>query len=417
MTNSRRKFLSKSAAFGALSLGLGAGLGIYSYQRSLRLPPLHWDPRQPSTTFLVADLGQAFGSDLIQTSNKQTMHDACFRAFAPEPSLSLESVESRALHIRVNNIVTDAELQIDTERKTIITEEVNGTQRDILIELNANQKVVLNWKLAKQQSYRFASIGDSGGDKELAWCLERAHALGARFLLHLGDFNYQKGDYQRAIEQFNNSPLPVYVTIGNHDFHDNGAIYGQFLREIGPLNNSFSIGKTRYANIDTAANFLPYAGGHRGNLFEQMRLQTEFIETVAFTHRPLHDPAPEAGDAHDIGSNGERDWLINALKQVDAPTLLSGHIHIFDRTEFDGIDNIIAGQGLGHQDLIVGHDYSKMVIGEVDSDGKVTYSTANLAMPMELHCHPRIDPVKKSLMDGPRKNLIKQIEKACKQIV
>lgn len=412
MKKSRRNFIAKS------TLGLlGAGLGVYSYQRGLRLPPLHWDPRHPKSTFAMTGIDQAFGSDLIHTSNTETQVDACFRAFAPEPSLTLLSTNSQTYRIRINNVVSDAELRLDADRKTTLNEEVEGTQRNILIELNANQKVVLNWKLAKQQGYHFASIGDSGGDKELAWCLQRAHALGARFLLHLGDFNYQAGDYDRAIELFNNSPLPVYVTIGNHDFHDNGALYGQFLSEIGPLNNSFAIGKTRFANIDTAANFLPYSAGIRGKLFEQLQQQDGFTETVAFTHRPLHDPAPEGGSHHDIGSVGERDWLIHALKTIDAPTLLSGHIHIFDRTQFNGIDNIIAGQGLGHQDLIVGRDHSKMAIGHVDTDGKVTYTTAELAMPMNLHCHPRVAPVKNSLLDGPNRDLIEQIEKACKQTV
>lgn len=416
MKSTRRHFLSKSA-LGLVGLGVSGGLALYSYQRGLRLPTLHWDPLQPTSEFLLTGIKRAFGTDLIQTSNSQTQADASFRAFAPEPTLSLQSLKPQTLRFRINNVIADAELRLDADRKTTFTEQRNGTRRDVVIELNANQKVVLNWKLAKQQSYSFASIGDSGGDKELDWCLKRAHALGARFLLHLGDFNYQSGDYERAIELFNNSPLPVYITIGNHDFHENGAIYGQFLREIGPLNNSFAIGKTRYANIDTAANFLPYAAGQRGNLFEQMQQQAGFTDTVAFTHRPLHDPAPEADSNHDIGSSGERDWLVHSLKQVGAPTLLSGHIHIYDRSDFNGIDNIIVGQGLGHQDLIVGHDYSKLAIGQVDADGKVTYTTADLAMPMDIHCHPRVDPVKDSLRAGPNQELIETIEKACKHAV
>ncbi len=411
MKKSRRTFLSASAL--ALS---GLGVGLYSHRRGVRLPTLHWDPLAISPHFQITKLEAAYGSELIQTTALSSELDASFRAFAPEPSLTLISKRAQTLRLQINNVVLDAELEVRSANNKLthqVQEEVDGTRRILSVNLKANQELNLSWKLEAQQSYSFASIGDSGGDKELAWCLQRAHALGARFLLHLGDFNYQAGDYARAIGLFNNSPLPVYVTIGNHDFHENGAIYDQFLREIGPLNNSFSIGKTRFANIDTAANFLPYAAGQRGALFETMRQQADFTETVAFTHRPLHDPAPEANNEHDIGSRGERDWLVNALKQVGAPTLLSGHIHIYDRTKFDGIDNIIAGQGLGHQDLIVGRDYSKMAIGQVDHDGKVTYTTADLAMPMELHCHPRIDPVKKSLLGGPHNDLIERVNQAC----
>ena len=157
MKKSRRSFIAKST-LGLLGAGLGTGLSIYSYQRGLRLPTLHWDPRQPNTSFAITGDTQAFGSDLIQTSNTDTNIDASFRAFAPEPSLSLHSTNAQRFRIRVNNIITDAELRLDADQKITFNEEVNGTQRNILIELNANQKVVLNWKLAKQASYHLSLI-------------------------------------------------------------------------------------------------------------------------------------------------------------------------------------------------------------------------------------------------------------------
>jgi hypothetical protein len=156
---------------------------------------------------------------------------------------------------------------------------------------------------------------------------------------------------------------------------------------------------------------LPYGAGQRGQLLERLASDNNYADTVAFTHRPLHDPSE--GSHHDIGSTGERDWLIASLKKIDAKTLLSGHIHIYDRSNFDGIDNIIAGQGLGHQDLLINGDASKMVLGHVDSSGAVRYTAEPLAMPMEAHCHPRIDPVKDSLRNGEHEALLIMLEEAC----
>ncbi len=404
MPTSRRKLL-QAAAITAL------GLIGYSLNRGLRLPPFRWDPFPPSDTFIVNGAASADGTDIIQTSGLP-IYDACFRAFAPEPELTIQAGSSTSYKICVRNIASDATLEFDPSQATVI-ESQEGITRLLQLEIKSEGDVTLRWKLPRFGNYQFAAIGDTGGDRELAWCLRRAHALGARFLLHLGDFNYQDGDYERAIDLFNSSQIPVYVSIGNHDFHTNGAIYGSFLNEIGPFNHAFTIGRTRFVNIDTAAATLPVSSGQRGQLIETLAAQQQDItDTVAFTHRPLHDPQPDSD--HDIGNKRERDWLIKSLKNMGAKTLLSGHIHIYDRSDFKGIDNIIAGQGLGHQDLIVNRDYSKMVIGSVSIDGAVNYTTAPLAMPMEIHCHPRTDPVKKSLKEAPHWDAIKEIDKACK---
>lgn len=398
------RYLSLSAA-GFAALGLSA----YSYHRGIRLPTLHWDPLAISNRFQIIGTTESFGTDLIQPPTLNGFN-ASFRAFSPHPSLSLICDSKRKLTISVANIASDAELNT-TSSNIIVNEVSNGTNRTLTIESSSNSTIHLEWNRPELTDYTFASIGDTGGDKELNWCIERAHSLGAKFLLHLGDFNYQGSDYQRSIDAFNNSPIPIYISIGNHDFHDDGALYQRFMREIGPLNNAFSIGKTRFVNIDTAANILPFGAGERGRMFDLLEADNNYTDTVAFTHRPLHDPAQNSH--HDIGSKGERDWLIDALKRVKAKTLLSGHIHIYDRSDFNGIDNIIAGQGLGHQDLLTNSDASKMVIGHVDSTGAVNYTAEPLAMPMAAHCHPRIDPVKDSLRGGEHEALLKILEAAC----
>jgi 3',5'-cyclic AMP phosphodiesterase CpdA len=389
----------------------GISLAAYSYRRGIRIPTLHWDPALPAHELQLANDVEVTLSEFIKVSTTANV-DHSFRAFAPEPRMLLVSQNDQTIRMSANNIAQDAAL-ILSENASNVDETVNGITRELTIELKAGKPMELKWALDQRAEYNFAAIGDTGGNHELKWCLQRASDLGARFLLHLGDFNYQEGDYQRSIELFRDSPIPVYVTIGNHDFHENGAIYGHFLNEIGPLNNAFSIAKTRFVNVDTASNTLPFSAGYRGQMFDDLAARKDdFNDTIAFTHRPLYDPSGDT--THDIGSPGERDWLIASLKRINCKTLLSGHIHIYDRRDFNGIDNIIAGQGLGHQDLLVGRDYSHLAIGNVNNQGKVNFSKAALAMPMELHCHPRIQPVKESLIEGDGKQLIELVNQACK---
>lgn len=398
MAISRRQFILASSAAAAV------GLAGYSYRRGLRLPPLHWEPK-----LVVPDLGSLKHQEnhllLLPTATKAI---SSWRATAPEPRLVLNNPADLQTTLEIQNLSPRVILIVDGADHE---EHINGSRRQIKLNLHAEKSATLTWKLAAPESaIKFAAIGDSGGDLELAWCIQRASQLGADFLLHLGDFNYQDGDYQRAIDNFNSSEIPVYVSIGNHDFHDNGGVYGRFLSEIGPLNQAFEVSGNRFINIDTAAGFLPISGGQRGQLFSALR-QQKVINTVAFSHRPLIDPDRETH--HDIGSAKERAWLIKQMRSIGVSSLLCGHIHINDRRTIAGIDQIIVGQGLGHQDLIVGKDHSKIAIGKINRQGTFEIELDDLAMPMELHCHPRSRVVKQSLLGGQHETLIRSIDQAC----
>ena len=408
-TFGKRRFFLRLAGLSSLSVI------IYSYFRGIRMPPLMWEPSENSATTEYDGISIQ-GFDLIKTHRQVIENvDVAFRAYTPNPSLKIDSIKKTTTRLSVNNIHGDAKLKFDPDSNVQINETVNGITRDIELTFTEPASIHLAWKLGDKSKYRFASIGDTGGSQELAWAIQRANDLGAEFLLHLGDFNYQDSDYASAITIFNKAPIPCYVSIGNHDFHDNGIQYQHFLNDIGPLNYQFSIGKTRFVNLDTAASTLPYASGFRGKLMQKLIAEkNQYTTTIAFTHRPLFDP--QVNSDHDIGSVGERDWLVKSLKKANITTLLSGHIHIFHRRNFDGIDNIIVGQGLGHQDLITNSDYSKIAIAKVNSSGDVEFEFMALSMPMEIHCHPRTDVVKESLANAKHADLIHSIASACEKI-
>ena len=400
MSISRRQFILGSGATGAL------GVAAYSYKRGIRIPPFHWEPKTKQLSLGVLKSQQ----DQILLLPNSNQSNSFWRATAPEPKLSLSTSTNLVCTLNIQNLAANARLVAnEVEHEEVIS----GTQRTLTLSLLKDEVAKLSWTLpVTDNGITFASIGDSGGDLELAWCIQRAKQLGADFLLHLGDFNYQDSDYQSAINHFKHSDLPVYVSIGNHDFHDNGGRYGRFIDEIGPLNQAFEVAGHRFLNIDTAAGFLPLAGGQRGRLLQSLK-QQKTINTIAFTHCPLQDPIPNSD--HDIGSDKERDWLIDQLRSLGVSSMLSGHIHINHRSTIAGIDHLIVGQGLGHQDLLVGQDHSKMALGRIDKNKRLEIELADLAMPMEIHCHPRTDAVKNSLQGSTHEALIKSIEQKCAQ--
>lgn len=394
-----------------LASGLAAATGVYLYNRGLRYPTLSLEAGElPST------VNNASGQFRLTDCFEMYARDNQFRAVAPEPSITFQAQQKQSTRISINNISPEAVLNANSDQ---VREEREGITRVLTFESEPGTSLELVWQVPFADSYHFAAIGDSGGKEELAWCIDRAAELGAKFLLHLGDFNYQeadslqRGDYARAIEMFHNAPIPCFVSIGNHDFHDSGLLHHQFTDYLGPFNNAFTLGGLRFINLDTAANVWPIAGGKRGRLVQGLLNNAESQPaTVAFTHRPLHDPTGQS--THDIGNEAERDWLIRALHDLNAKTLLCGHIHIFDRTEFQGIDQIIVGQGLGHQDLLTGDiATSKMALGRVDKSGLARLEFAPLNLPFELHCHPRVAPVKESVRQGEHAPLIKRVDAAC----
>jgi hypothetical protein len=245
----------------------------------------------------------------------------------------------------------------------------------------------LSWSLPEQEGLEFAVIGDTGAGLELEWVLTRAAQLNAQFLLHLGDFNYGEGEYERAIELFYTSAIPCYISIGNHDYNDSGLIYQSFIDQLGPMNSTFEFAGTRFVNIDSAASFFPPGSGHRGRLIDQLRSSPDAVaDNVFFTHKPFEDPRP--GRGHDIGGWKEKDWLLWQMRDLGANTILTGHVHRSAELDFQGIKQYTAGEGLGYQDIVSKKQVSQILMGRVESGQAVNYSWENIDMPWSAHTSP-----------------------------
>lgn len=360
------------------------GGGAYINSRGLRYPRLGFEPSPVATykNYLDAEVRV---KDLIFLKHDQ-VGTINLRAYTPAAKISLKPHKPELL-ISVNNVATDAKLQVEGDPAATVSEDVFGITRVLRINKAKDREIELSWPLDALQKRRFAVIGDTGGGDELGWCISRAQQLRAKFLLHLGDFNYGPSEYGKAIQKFREAPLPIYVSIGNHDFNDSGLVYERFRHHIGPMNNAFSLAGTRFINLDTAASFFPAYAGNRGALVAQLEKDsTTYSDQLIYTHKPFVDT--RAGKDHNLSGVGEIDWVRSTMNQLGVKNFLCGHVHRSTELGVQGITQWTAGEGLGYEDLRNQTQTAKILLGEAQPGRKIKFRWEPLQMPWKLHTSP-----------------------------
>ncbi|KAA3609430.1 MAG: hypothetical protein DWQ01_08845 [Planctomycetota bacterium] len=361
---------------------VAAAVGMH---HGLRYPPLQWDPA-PRPLHALSEEGWSVEAEGAYSRGVRegVLH---FRAFVPEPSLSFRSNGAEFAKVVVENIHPDAFIYEDGLR-----DKAEGLQRTVSLPLKGTEQVTLSFKFPTRGRYRFAAIGDAGGGPQLRHCLERAKELNADFVLHLGDIAYLEDDFENGAKNFLQSPLPIYVTCGNHDFHGGHRNRHRFFSEnFGPLNSGFALGEVHFLNLDTAADLLWPWQGERGKLleaFEETRAQHRakwgdgpLPPLVVFTHRPLNDPRMTLGrrkKAHALNFQLEANWLRKKLLELEATVLLAGHIHESHHFNDEGLDTWIAGEGLSE-----GTTEASILIGEFGPGETPVFRWEPLNMPVE----------------------------------
>lgn len=378
----RRRFLIAAGG------GLAAGGALYAYTRGVRFPLLHFAGTGPVTRAGTGSVEVSAQGAIFQRIEGDEFR---FRAFVPEPAFTVRG----NARVVVENLHPGAALEVDDPGSSgrSPTEDRDGLTRTVDLQAVAGGSR-FRWRFAGSGQYRFAAIGDTGGGTELQWALRRAAELGADFLIHLGDFYYEDGDFDRAAANLNAADIPTYGAIGNHDFSLGWrALYPRFHRVVGPSNSVFRLGGVEFVNVDTAADFIPAERGRRAQLLEQLRPVDSIAairERVAFTHMPLRDPVDER--SHAVGRPAEARWLRDRFLGTGTRSLLAGHIHVKEEFDDQGLHTYIAGQGLGHADLIGDQPYrpfAEILLGDVEPGSAVRYQWRPLNLPFEAHCNAR----------------------------
>lgn len=380
MNNSRRRFLTLAA------LGGATAVGSLAYTRGLRYPPLQFEPDPVAGRGEAGSLSVRASGAMLQSVAPGT---ARARAFAPEPVFWLRCPQGASWSLELSNVHPEAVISAEPAG---IEEQSEDLQRVV----HGRGETRLHWRFPSRKRVRFTAIGDSGGGEELKWALKRSAELGAEFVLHLGDLNYVPGDLERAAAAFAAAPIPSYVAIGNHDFHDQDrSIHREFTRTIGPRNSLFRLGGVYFVNLDTAADSFPPGLGNRGKIIANLpdlEAAERAADCVVYTHRPLTDPRSKEDPSHGRGVNGpgEADWLRSQLLSRGIKTLLAGHLHIALEFDDEGLQTYISGQGLAHADLLVGEPVARILVGEAVPDQPVAFRWEPLNMPFEAHCNQGI---------------------------
>lgn len=220
-----------------------------------------------------------------------------------------------------------------------------------------------------QEKHSFIQVSDSEiGENGVGPWIDSIHAMVEEqhpaFIIHTGDICYEAG-LKRHIQDMNseNMGVPVYYTIGNHDYVD--GKYGEELFEsiYGPVWYSFEVGNIHYV-VTPFQNGADYKSGYNENdrwrwLANDLANTDPDMKVVMFNHTI----SPE----EDYVFQFDKQTL--DLKEHNLVAWIYGHYHYNYINEQDGVINICTSQpgGGGIDSSVSG---SRLIT--LDGDGNLT---------------------------------------------
>jgi predicted phosphodiesterase len=223
---------------------------------------------------------------------------------------------------------------------------------------------------AGESAFTFTVIGDTHAGIEdfpnfHEWAtrnhtsaIEEMIRIAPDFYLHLGDMVQDPTNF--AWNEFFDieAPLldttPIYPTIGNHErYHENHSYYDRFSRLPhleGLLNEtrpwySFDRGNVHFISLridydswnTEGEACLPDSPQYRW--LETNLAGTEKAWKIVFYHVPF------CSSGSTETARGMREYLHPLFVSYDVDLVFSGHVHLYERLEIDGITYIISGGG------------------------------------------------------------------------
>lgn len=220
------------------------------------------------------------------------------------------------------------------------------------------------------QKFRFAVYGDSRSDPISHGAVAQSMIQSEPALvLNMGDI-VGNGDRPQYKEQHFDPTrhlghyVPIYVSIGNHEWKEAEAIgeldvpnFREYLafpevpeHRIGELSYSFTFGDAFFIaldnTIDGADIFFPL-GEIEPPLAEWLREQAESDEArnakwrFAFMHYPPASPCHEDW----MMLTSTRDHVVPLLRDNGFHALFAGHVHDYERQDWDGFPVLVTGGG------------------------------------------------------------------------
>lgn len=206
----------------------------------------------------------------------------------------------------------------------------------------------------------FVVLGDTRPGRDLKQpavflqIIEKINETAPRAVFHTGDIIYGKTDEGSGIEQqykdyFRVSgrlKSEIHITPGNHDIWDERSAR-VFREKFGYLYRSVTIGSNHFILLNST---LP---GKNGSLSGEQRLWLEKeLEKSAgrgrnifvFLHHPMYPVDGYVGKCMDRYPE-ERDSLHELFRRYGVRYVFSGHEHLYNLMEKDGVSYVISGGG------------------------------------------------------------------------
>ncbi|MHA1576375.1 MAG: metallophosphoesterase family protein [Candidatus Thorarchaeota archaeon] len=209
----------------------------------------------------------------------------------------------------------------------------------ITILLVSSTAVILFLGMPDDGSINFYVFGDSqgyqGGVEQI---VVAANLHRPEFIFHCGDLTPfgQENQYQDIKTVLDQSIVPVYTTIGNHDIkEDGGELYEEYF---GSSTYSFNIGPAHFAVFNTSSGDVT---SQEFTWLEQDLSQTEAEFKFVFTHIPPFDP--RTGEDHSLINTTTSTHLMSLFEEHEIDVVFTGHIHMYNETTFNGVKYVITG--------------------------------------------------------------------------
>jgi len=185
----------------------------------------------------------------------------------------------------------------------------------------------------------FYVFGDSQGYQSgVEEIVATANQYMPQFIFHCGDLTSfgQENQYQDIKAVLDQSQVPVYTTIGNHDLKEGGgALYAQYF---GSSTYSFDYGPAHLTVFNTSSGDVTE---HELAWLEQDLSDSDSEYKFVFTHIPPFDPVSELN--HSLLNSTTSTRLITLFEELNVDAVFTGHIHLFNDSIVNGVRYIITG--------------------------------------------------------------------------
>ena len=209
----------------------------------------------------------------------------------------------------------------------------------IMILLVSSTVVIFFFGMTDDDSINFYVFGDSQGYQGgIEQIVTAANLHRPDFIFHCGDLTPfgQENQYQAVKAVLDQSLVPVYTTIGNHDIKDGGGmLYEEYF---GTSRYSFDIGQAHFTVFNTSSGDV---SSQEFSWLEQDLSQTEADFRFVFTHIPLFDP--RTGGDHTFINSTTSTQLMLLFEEYEVDVVFTGHIHMYNETVVNGVRYVITG--------------------------------------------------------------------------